>query len=534
MSRLKTDVNFQREYIIYDYCSIWRRVLGKVIDIIVLLVISFWVAKAQVNSYWAMFFVAFDLFYYTFFIYFFGRTIGMWVVRAKAISTKGKKVTIGQAVIRELSSKVSNYLLGIGDLWMLLNDSNQTWHDILASTVVVNKKSARDIEEHIATNPWPEIRRINMFRIIALVISINIIFYTCLDRLVNSYGKFGISQVDTVSSSLKILDAKCCSFNSNGTKQLITLSMEAEKPVIKVYTPSKGKLLESESMKTEGENIIEKALSCNFDIDDVDNDSKKELILTQMYNSNGKIINELVIYRNEASQLLPICGVAKVCKDREYNHTNISTFVDSEKKHHIIWTNNYEIASYVYDGKQIKEEFKNYLSSNSSKIIKADFIGTKKEELYTIQQMSSNLQVSKLSFEDKLAAKNCNEVMDDITCIEKDFDGAVRASDINNDGKDELILMDEENGVKGRKLLDRKESKWLNIYSFTDNQWRKIWTGGNIKSSCKDKYVGNIDADGDGKLEIVMTNNCDINVYKYKASLFKVNTLWQRVYEFIK
>ena len=526
---LKLNWSFEKEYIIYEYCSIWRRLIGKTIDVIILLGISFLISHLQVNSYWAMFFVAFDLFYYTLFIYFCGQTIGMWIVRAKAISTRGKKITIGQAVVRVVTSKVSNYIIGLGNLWMLLNDSNQTWQDILAGTVVVNKKRAGDIKEHIADNPWPEVKDIRALRIIALVIGMNIIFYTSLDRVINNFGKFGISQMDTATSSLKILDAECCSFNDTGTKQLITLSMESEKPVIKIYNPSKGRLLEGKSMKAEGGNTSGKTLNCKFYIDDVDNDNKKELILTQIYNNKGTIISELVIYRNEASQLTPVCGVARVCKNSEYNHSNINTFVDSERKHHIIWTNNYEIASYIYDGKDIREEFKNILASNSSKIIKADFEGVKEEQLYAIQQMSSNLQVSKLSFKDKLAAKDCSEVIDNIDFIEKDFDGAIRACDINNDGKDELILMDEENGVKGRKLLDSKESKWLNVYSFTNNQWEKIWTGGNIKSKYKDKYVGNMDVDGDGRLEIIMTNDYDINVYKYKESFFKINTLWQRI-----
>lgn len=64
-------------------------------------------------------------------------TIGMMVLKIKILKENGSKVGYQDAVLRYFASILSGVALGIGYFWMLGNDKKQTWHDILAKTVVV-------------------------------------------------------------------------------------------------------------------------------------------------------------------------------------------------------------------------------------------------------------------------------------------------------------------------------------------------------------------------------------------------------------
>lgn len=64
-------------------------------------------------------------------------TVGMMILKIKIMKENGNKVTYQDAILRYFASILSAVALGIGYLWMIWNDKKQTWHDIIAKTVVV-------------------------------------------------------------------------------------------------------------------------------------------------------------------------------------------------------------------------------------------------------------------------------------------------------------------------------------------------------------------------------------------------------------
>jgi len=74
-----------------------------------------------------------------------GTTVGGMIMNLKLIQADGKRVTWGVAVMRSLSAFFSLLALGLGFLWVSWNDNRQSWHDIIAGTVIIkepHKKTA--------------------------------------------------------------------------------------------------------------------------------------------------------------------------------------------------------------------------------------------------------------------------------------------------------------------------------------------------------------------------------------------------------
>lgn len=68
-----------------------------------------------------------------------GQTVGRRMLNIKVVSTDtGEPPTLGGAFVRYIIASVaSGSVCYLGYLWMLWDDRNQTWHDKVASTVVV-------------------------------------------------------------------------------------------------------------------------------------------------------------------------------------------------------------------------------------------------------------------------------------------------------------------------------------------------------------------------------------------------------------
>ena len=64
-------------------------------------------------------------------------TVGMMVLKIKIEKETGGKVTYKDTILRYFAGILSAVALFIGYLWMIWNPKKQTWHDILAKTVVV-------------------------------------------------------------------------------------------------------------------------------------------------------------------------------------------------------------------------------------------------------------------------------------------------------------------------------------------------------------------------------------------------------------
>lgn len=80
--------------------------------------------------------------YYVFMIHKYGATVGKMAlgIRVQDITT-GQNLDVIHAILREVVGKLlSGLALGLGYLWMLWNPNKQTWHDMLAKSIVVETK----------------------------------------------------------------------------------------------------------------------------------------------------------------------------------------------------------------------------------------------------------------------------------------------------------------------------------------------------------------------------------------------------------
>ena len=72
-----------------------------------------------------------------------GQTIGKKVLGIRVVGANdGASIGYGSAAIRYVGSILSAIPCGLGYLWMLWDDNKQTWHDKIASTVVVPESAA--------------------------------------------------------------------------------------------------------------------------------------------------------------------------------------------------------------------------------------------------------------------------------------------------------------------------------------------------------------------------------------------------------
>lgn len=67
----------------------------------------------------------------------YGATIGKMVLKLKIVKKNGKRVSYSDALLRELASYLSLFVLGIGFLSIGWDRRKQGWHDKITKTVVV-------------------------------------------------------------------------------------------------------------------------------------------------------------------------------------------------------------------------------------------------------------------------------------------------------------------------------------------------------------------------------------------------------------
>ncbi|MPZ87680.1 MAG: hypothetical protein GEU81_06300, partial [Nitriliruptorales bacterium] len=119
----------------------WIRFVGALLDGIILSVVAWVVASLlgvdTTNS--SSVSTLLGLVYFTYFhATIAGQTVGNRLVGIRiADATSGGPIPYSRAFIRYLMSIVSAIPLALGYLWMLWDDRRQTWHDKVASTLVV-------------------------------------------------------------------------------------------------------------------------------------------------------------------------------------------------------------------------------------------------------------------------------------------------------------------------------------------------------------------------------------------------------------
>jgi uncharacterized RDD family membrane protein YckC len=67
-----------------------------------------------------------------------GQTFGKKLLGIKVVGEDGKKLTLLQTIARETIGRfLSTVFFEIGYLWMIFDKNRQTWHDMLAKTIVI-------------------------------------------------------------------------------------------------------------------------------------------------------------------------------------------------------------------------------------------------------------------------------------------------------------------------------------------------------------------------------------------------------------
>ncbi len=89
-----------------------------------------------------------------------GQTPGKLLMGVRIARTNGKPLTIGRALLRYLGYWLSAIPLGLGFLWVLVDDQRQCWHDKLADTYVIyDSRSPVPLSSTSAPRPGSKVAR---------------------------------------------------------------------------------------------------------------------------------------------------------------------------------------------------------------------------------------------------------------------------------------------------------------------------------------------------------------------------------------
>jgi len=103
-----------------------------------ILILIFWAIGGEVGS--AVGSIMSLIFSVGYFTYFFGngQTLGMKAVKIKLCGTEGTyPIGYGKGFLRWIGMIISALVIGLGFLWILIDENKQGWHDKIAGTYVV-------------------------------------------------------------------------------------------------------------------------------------------------------------------------------------------------------------------------------------------------------------------------------------------------------------------------------------------------------------------------------------------------------------
>jgi uncharacterized RDD family membrane protein YckC len=92
---------------------------------------------------YSAFLTGFPLVYMLFFWILTGQTLGDYAVGVRVVRMNGHRVTLISGAIRLVGYLLCFLSLGLGFLWILIDDRRQGWHDKLAGTCVIYAWEAR-------------------------------------------------------------------------------------------------------------------------------------------------------------------------------------------------------------------------------------------------------------------------------------------------------------------------------------------------------------------------------------------------------
>jgi uncharacterized RDD family membrane protein YckC len=122
-----------------NYSGFWRRAGALLLDEIIIGVVgSLLVALSGDNGAIGLFNLVLGIAYFSIFEGTRGQTIGGMAASVRVVDADtGAIIGIPRAIVRNIARILSGLVFGLGYLWMLWDPRKQTWHDKIASTVVV-------------------------------------------------------------------------------------------------------------------------------------------------------------------------------------------------------------------------------------------------------------------------------------------------------------------------------------------------------------------------------------------------------------
>lgn len=121
-----------------QYMGFWIRFAAWVIDWIILIVVSIFLAvvtsAASVYVQWLI-----NILYFVLFNGLKGQTPGKMAVGIKVINWQGDVPGVGRASVRFIAEIVSFVVVFLGLIWIAFDSRKQGWHDKMAGTFVVKK-----------------------------------------------------------------------------------------------------------------------------------------------------------------------------------------------------------------------------------------------------------------------------------------------------------------------------------------------------------------------------------------------------------
>jgi uncharacterized RDD family membrane protein YckC len=93
--------------------------------------------------------IVFTPLYYLFFWPLMGQTMGQRVMGLRVVKLDGRRMSIVSSLIRWIGYQVCIVTLGIGFLWVLIDDRRMGWHDKLARTCVIYSWKAEQNERFV-------------------------------------------------------------------------------------------------------------------------------------------------------------------------------------------------------------------------------------------------------------------------------------------------------------------------------------------------------------------------------------------------
>ena len=129
--------------------SPWRRLVASFVDILIVTVAYLLITplvEADIQEHMALavllLYLLFPWAYLVAFTALYGATPGKMLLGIRVVKSDGRPVGWLTALIREVVGKtLSSLLLYLGYLWVFFHPKRQTWHDLIADTLVVHRES---------------------------------------------------------------------------------------------------------------------------------------------------------------------------------------------------------------------------------------------------------------------------------------------------------------------------------------------------------------------------------------------------------